>query len=67
MQERYIPGIYIEWWGAQGFPTLEVDFPFRSALQSLPPLSISPHSPLKPEFLSPFIVKEMDSFLTTLW
>ena len=41
--------------------------PYRNALQALPPLSISPHSPSKPEFLSPFVVKEMDSFLKTLW
>jgi len=39
----------------------------KRALLSLHPLSLSPNSPAKPEFLSPFVVAEMDKFLSTLW
>ena len=44
-----------------------ISFIHRSALRSLHPLSLSPRSPAKPTFLSPFVIAEMDKFLTTIW
>ena len=39
----------------------------RMALSNLPPLCLSPFSPSKPEFLSSFVMKEMDKFVTSIW
>ena len=47
--------------------SLSLSRPHRLALQSLPALSLSPTSPARPEFLTPFVIAEMDKFLTTLW
>ncbi len=39
----------------------------RTSLASLSPLSLSIYSPFKPEFLSSFVIKEMDKFVTSIW
>ncbi|XP_064406559.1 zinc finger ZZ-type and EF-hand domain-containing protein 1-like isoform X2 [Halichondria panicea] len=38
----------------------------KMSLKSLSPLSLSPTSPLKPDFFSTFVIAEMDKFLTSL-
>lgn len=42
-------------------------FYYRTALQYMPPLSLSKTSPRKPEFLSPILIVEIDKFIKTLW
>jgi hypothetical protein len=39
----------------------------RKALTNLPPLSLSPFSPVKPEFMSSFVLEEMKNFLSMIW
>lgn len=44
-----------------------ISFYYRTALQYMPPLSLSKTSPRKPEFLSPILIVEIDKFIKTLW